>query len=271
MTASPPNVAIFVYRHGSLDDSSNYLLREIASEWRDQGCSVSVVRGPGPKIDADIVFNHVDLTVLPPDHVAYLRLYPRVINGAVVDISKRLISRQTVRPGDGYGGPVIAKANLNAAGSKEAELALRGFFPPAYARVFDEYQVFDSPSDVPDDYWRSSGIVVERFLVERIDDFYCLRTWVFLGDQESNSLSYANVPIVKQRDVVRRDVVPEVPEALRRMREELGFDYGKFDYALIDGEVVLYDVNRTPTLGAFSREEFLPRVRHYAAGLASLL
>jgi hypothetical protein len=26
----------------------------------------------------------------------------------------------------------------------------------------------------------------------------------------------------------------------------LGFHYGKFDYGIVDGKVVLYDVNRTP-------------------------
>jgi hypothetical protein len=29
------------------------------------------------------------------------------------------------------------------------------------------------------------------------------------------------------------------------IRRELGFDYGKFDYGIVDGRVVLYDVNRT--------------------------
>ena len=37
-----------------------------------------------------------------------------------------------------------------------------------------------------------------------------------------------------------------IPRELRSIREEMGFDYGKFDYGIVDGEVVLYDVNRTP-------------------------
>ena len=32
---------------------------------------------------------------------------------------------------------------------------------------------------------------------------------------------------------------------LRTMRAPLGFDYGRFDYRIVEGKVVLYDVNRT--------------------------
>lgn len=37
-----------------------------------------------------------------------------------------------------------------------------------------------------------------------------------------------------------------VPPELREARRRLGFDYGKFDYGIVDGSMVLYDVNRTP-------------------------
>ena len=44
-----------------------------------------------------------------------------------------------------------------------------------------------------------------------------------------------------------------VPEELRKIRAQLGFDYGKFDYGIVDGEVILYDVNRTPGSSADPR------------------
>jgi hypothetical protein len=37
------------------------------------------------------------------------------------------------------------------------------------------------------------------------------------------------------------------------MRARLGFDYGKFDYGIVDGQVVLYDVNRTPAASSDPR------------------
>ena len=56
-------------------------------------------------------------------------------------------------------------------------------------------------------------------------------------------------PIVKAANIVRRDYDLPIPDKLRAMREELGFDYGKFDYVVADGEVALLDANRTPTVG----------------------
>jgi len=243
----------------------------MAGVWQDQGHRVSVLNGPAGKCEADLIINHIDLTVTPVDHLAYLRCFPKALNVAVVDISKRMISKMLVRKGEPYHGRVIVKSDLNSSGSPEASLALKGLMPPSYCQVLPAYHVFDGVDEVPEVIWNHRAVIVERFVPERSGEFYCLRTWVFCGDRESNSLSFAQVPIIKQKDVVRRDVVPEVPDELRQMRDELGFDYGKFDYGIVDGEVILYDANRTPSLGTFRREEFMPRVRHYAEGLASFL
>ena len=94
---------------------------------------------------------------------------------------------------------------------------------------------------------------------------------MFLGDRETNSLSYSKQPIVKSENVIRREVVAEVPDELRQIRRELGFDFGKFDYAIVGDRVVLYDANRTPTLGNFPREQYLPRVRHLAEGIGAFI
>jgi hypothetical protein len=37
-----------------------------------------------------------------------------------------------------------------------------------------------------------------------------------------------------------------VPDFLRAERERLGFDYGKFDFVIHDGQAVLLDANKTP-------------------------
>ena len=58
--------------------------------------------------------------------------------------------------------------------------------------------------------------------------------------------------MVKFRGVMERTSEP-VPDELRRIRQEMGFDYGKFDYGVVNGEVVLYDVNRTPGASADPR------------------
>ena len=51
----------------------------------------------------------------------------------------------------------------------------------------------------------------------------------------------------------------------------MGFDYGKFDYVIRDGQVVLFDVNRTPAHGALDIHHFTETVvPHLAAGIGSI-
>jgi len=63
-----------------------------------------------------------------------------------------------------------------------------------------------------------------------------------------------------------------MPTELDSMRGKLGFDYGKFDYALRDGRVVLFDVNPTPATEALRiwglRDQIAGRL---AGGISSIL
>lgn len=278
------HIAILVHKNSSFD-SQHYFLRGVAEVWREQGWQISVLQGPQGKIPADLAILHVDLTTVPQDYLEYLRQFPKVLNGGIADISKRKISANLVRIGDEYNGPVIVKANRNCGGEIEAklsaatsrfhryELALRRRLPWSlrpYLKSSD-YKVFAAANEVPRTVWLNPNLVVERFLPEMRDGFYCLRTWVFLGDRETNSLSYSKHAVVKSENVVRREVVADVPEQLRQIRHAMGFDFGKFDYAIVDGQMVLYDTNRTPTLGAISREQYLPRARHLAKGLKAYI
>ena len=58
--------------------------------------------------------------------------------------------------------------------------------------------------------------------------------------------------------------------AILAVRDKLGFDYAKLDYVMIEGEVVLLDVNRTPGMNA-DREELERQGAILAPGLTSLL
>ena len=280
------DVVILVHRHDGFGHQG-YFLGEIAEIWREQGLRVRVVDGPGRRAPAKVAVLHVDLTVVPEPLRTAAARYPVTLNARVNDISKRRVSANLVRRWDDYDGPVVVKTNRNCGGLREGRHAvasggrvaryvrgLRESLPWAWRgelRTAD-YPVFPSARDVPRAVWYNPNLIVERFLPERHDGFYCLRTWVFLGDRETNSLCYSNQPIVKAVNVVRREPVAEVPDELRRRRREMGFDFGKFDYGIVDGgRVVLYDVNRTPTLGAFPREQYLPRLRHLAEGIRAYL
>ena len=186
--------------------------------------------------------------------------------------------------GDGYKGPVIVKTNRNFGGRPEARLVNKGPLLRRYVHLFrnklpwsyrsrlfaSDYHIFESISQGPRVVWHNPDLVAERFLPECHDGFYCLSTWVFLGDSETNSLSYSHQPVVKASNILRRETVAEVPDELRQMRR-LRFDFGEFDYAIVDGRVVLYDTNRTPTLGNFPKEQFLPNIRLLAEGIRAYL
>jgi len=278
-----PQLVIVVHTSDSFHESE-YFLRHFVEFWREDGLGVSVWPGAGPHMEADLAILHTDSTVVPPECLACARRYPVVINGRVTDISKRRISTNLVGRRDGYPGPVIVKTHWNYGGEKEFELAaqkpglrqyahrLRDRLPWSFRSRLSStsYPIFESARQVPWAVWHNPDLVVERFLPERRGDWYCLRTWVFLGDRETNSISYSKQPIIKSSNVVRRETVPEVPDELRRMRRDLGFDFGKFDYAIVDGQVVLYDANRTPTLGKL-KTQYLPGIRHLAEGIRAFL
>ena len=265
------HILILVHEHGSFD-KPRYFMREIAEVWRERGHRISVMHGPGRRaIAADVAVLHVDLTVVPAEYLAFLRQYTVVINGRVADISKRVISRNILTEADGYDGPVIVKTDRNYGGIMEAQLAARtkSRGGPGFSCEPKDYAVYRSARDVPAGTWRNPDLVVEKFLAEQREGCYCLRTWVFMGNRETNSLSFARQPIVKSDAVIRREPVAEVPDELREMRKSLGFDFGKFDYAIVEGRAILYDANRTPAVGNFSREQFMPRIRLLAEGLGA--
>lgn len=293
-----PHVAVLLHRHDGFERRDFYWLREIVECWRSEGIEVSFVRDPLTRIDADILVLHVDLTVVPPEYLACARRCGIVINGGVSDISKRVVSEHLVRRGDRWDGPVMIKTNRNARGSREKYVARKGFkaalrggnvagachdyFGEEYRKVrrwlrygsrkaFFDYPIYHTIADVPDTVWDDDDFVVERFLPEMRDGRYCIRTWLFFGNCERHALFYSDDPIVKSRNIIGYERLDEVPEELRLMRQRLGFEFGKFDYAIVDGRPVLFDANRTPTIGDLPRDRSLPIARTLAQGIHSFL
>jgi hypothetical protein len=220
---------------------------------------VVVLRGPEHYEAADVLVLHVDLTVVPQEYLDFCARYPIVVNGRVRDISKRKISKNLLGPKDHYTGAVIVKANLNYGGVPELKMQRPGrlsrmwnkYLPWSITGILSPsaYPVFSSVAEVPKAVWRNRRLVVEKFRPEREGDYYCLRQWIFLGDRGVSQRLVSLNPIVKFPNEVHREYGPPVPESLREMRSRLGFDYGKFDYVVVDGEVILLDANRTPALG----------------------
>ena len=269
-------ILILIHERDRLHE--RYYLHQMADTWTRDGHRVRVQPAPGPRVDADVVILHVDLTVVPTDYLEFARQYPVVVNGRVEDISKHRVSRNLVRREDGYDGPVIVKTDRNAGGQREAvqahirlPLPLRkGPFRRRKPRKSKaDYRVFPSVREVPKAVWEDRGLVVEKFLPERRGDFFCTHNWTFFGERERTSLLYSTGPVSRGARIIRRELVESPPDELRRRREELGFDFGKFDYTMVDGSPVLFDTNRTPV--ATDMEWIRPHLAYLAGGLDAFL
>ena len=257
---------VVVRRPNDSFDRYSSLIHLLIQQWRQWGFRVDVsdhtdtVVGP-----RTVVIPHLDTTRTPADYQAFFARCAVVVNRTVTDISKRRISENLVtRPTD-HDGPVIVKTDRNCGGQAEFELirnkgrvaqaalTIARRLPWELTGMIDQYRVFDHPSLVPRAAWRNPLLVVEKFLPERQNGMYCLRQYTFFGTSEINTLVFSVDPIVKARNVTTRQVLPESPPGVRELRTMLGFDYGKFDYVLQDGRVVLFDANRTPTYDPASR------------------
>lgn len=242
-----------------------YVIWAMSDAWRAQGHTTEVVRGvpkPGTAL-GDVVFLHLDLTVVPEKVLAALQGHPCVVNRFVADISKSRYSRNRVRSRrDKWDGPVIIKTDRNYGGQPEKRLqprsrllrlkdrlAQRGLLPLALADVLytENYPIYTSPRDVPFGAFHNPALFIERFRPERSGGLYCMRNFTFFGDRWINELYKAPCPVVSRGKAVSREEV-EPPQEILELRQKLGFDYGKFDYVLDDGEVVVFDVNKTPSV-----------------------
>lgn len=279
-----PRVAIYP---GALKQlPSTTVLSLLCQRWRDSGLEPVLLDHPEARIDAEVAILHIDATRRPPAYDQVLRHYPRVINGHVRDISKRRVSQHLVTRHSAYRGPVIVKTDDNYFGIPDASDAspsrgaLSGLWTRAWDRFFTvarnirrthSYPIYASVTEVPQLVWWDRRLVVEKFLPEKIDGLFCVRAWSFFGEREAVSLSLGPVPVVKRANTVRHETVHDVPAELRAARHRLGFDYGKFDFVLHDGEPVLLDTNSTPTTTNIPTPRVSAIIDELALGLVDLL
>lgn len=287
MMKKPSKVVIVTHRRHPLR-SQRYLINLMAAEWRREGIEFKELCGADRFEDADVAVQHVNLTVVPDEYRQLLARYPVVVNGRALDVSKSHVSTSLVGPDDDYPGPVIVKTNLNFGGRPEEivrrsepfwqrgwnrlVLRLTGRRPSLTrtTRTLRHYPIFGSIADVPEAVFGNPHLVVEKFLPEFQEGCYWLRKYLFFGQCHLGSRSAAQARIVKAGNTLRSEEIP-VPNAIHERRAELGFDYGKFDYVVHDGQPVLLDANRTPTYRTPKPTERVKMVaRKLAAGIASL-
>lgn len=261
-------IAVLHHLHTDIENSSCYLVNYLCRNWIQQGHSVIHVIGvDDPLPDADLLIMHVNLTVVPQEYVQVAEHYPMVVNRNIIDISKPAFSKMIIGPDDIYDGPVIVKTKNNYGGLPERKInrlnskhrldrILKKFqerfeWMNSWSRIewLIDYPVYETKKKLPRGIWKNENLVVEKFLPERgKDGDYHVREWIFLGDREIHFVNISREPIVKSANVYRRKhlTADEVPIELKMIRNEFGFDYGKFDYGINNGTPVVYDINKTP-------------------------
>ena len=263
---------ILVIRHGAEPtDLSHHAIAAFVDLWSDAGHSVEIIHGIRDLPAADLAVLHVDLSVVPPSFREAVKHYPRVINGAAVDIRKRRVSRNLIGRDSDWRGRVIVKSDLNCSGWPEWRM--RGRFLEL-GRDLPEVRepinpkVYRSLAMVPDEVWADPFLVVERFIAERDGDNFAIRHWIFLGDRERCKRCLSPNPIIKGLNIVAVEDAP-VPDEIRAERVRLGLDFGKMDFIVRDGRPVLFDANKTPGPVPDSAEGGLPE--HLAGGIDAFL
>jgi hypothetical protein len=272
----PPAVALLTHQQQGLDEG--YFLAAIAEHfWKPAGVRVALQQGLRSPPVADLAILHVDLTVVPQEYLDLGNRYRRTLNGGVADISKRKVSKALLRENDDYDGPVIVKSDLNHGGFSEYQLRRAG--QGRWGRLADalvgrragqggrRYRLFERREQVPHRLWRNPEYVVEPLYTQRVGALYAMNQWFFLGEAEIVSTLLAPTPLVAMASVTERlPLHGEVPEELRQRRKELGFDYGKFDYIVVDDSPRLIDANRTPHLAG--DPPLMPRIQAICGALA---
>lgn len=259
--------------------SPYYLLYHLMECWQEAGHRVRI--GPVQRLDADLGIVHVDRTCVPAHGLPENPHQRPLLNRSVLDIAKARISQQRVLAADACSGPVIIKSNHNAFGLREYQLlpvwsarrlrrGLTRLLPWQWVRSLPrgQYPVLENAARVPAWVWQHPDLIVERFLPEREGDAYVLRSWLFFADQEYSVKLYGRQPVVKAGTVQRYEYLHAVPDRLRAIRREMGMDFGKFDYVQVDGQAILLDVNKTPTVARSSNRRSANLCR-LAAGLAA--
>lgn len=256
--------------------NSAAILRQLAVIWQKQGFEIEVVQGISTEFKADIVISHIDLTVVPYEYTAFLKKYPVVINGRATDISKSAISQNLLTLDDAYNGPVIVKTVANYGGIPElarqedlGQVVIDIKRPWRKVESLDphNYPRFDSIKQVPYGVWKNKKLIVEKFLSERdANGNYRLRTWFVLGDKELGKSEFSNNPIVKL-GTFNKEIIESVPAELRDARKRLGIDFGRFDYAVVDGKAIIYDINTTAVMMDPTLELFGDKLSQLADGI----
>ncbi len=278
-------IALIFHANEPKNNIRRFAVWHLAEVWRKENIEVVFLFGTGRHAAADLAILHVDLSVVPQAYTDFAGRYPLVLNGKITDIRKSSFSRLKVDLDDGCAGPVIVKSDLNYAGQPERRLlgtALsrlafriscrmlhsRSSRKRPYPRFHSPlgYRILESFRSIPRSWLDRRDILVEKFVPEMQEGLFCQRTYHFLGGRGFCVLRKSRHPIINASNAMSRSQVEAHPEIVA-LAGRRGFDYGKFDYVLHDGEPILLDANKTP--GAVNSPAFAEMCLEWAKGIRS--
>lgn len=253
----------------------HYFLHHLASAWAAAGHRVRAE--PLADLPPDSIgLLHIDRTQVAPSALPKRKPGSLLLNERVLDISKRLVSRQRLAANSDWQGPVIVKTDANHHGLAErgngggALQRLLAYLPWRLTRRLPDgrYPILPRLTDVPDWVWRRGDLIVERFTPEREGRNFALRIWLFFGRRNLVYRIVSPDPLVKAERYLNLEVSQDLPPpAIVAERDRLGFDFGKLDYVVHQGEPILLDANKTPAWAGRNAA----RVAHLAGGLEDYL
>jgi len=88
---------------------------------------------------------------------------------------------------------------------------------------------------------------------------------VFFRPGSAQRVELSPEPIFTSGQQVRHLDIP-VPPELQALREKLGFDYGKFDYTMVEGRAMPFDFKQDARRGGPAGEEIRTMARQLAGG-----
>lgn len=256
---SGKRIAILMHERDDENTAQKYMVTTLVPIWEADGHEVVFLFGTRRFVPADLLFVHVDLSVLPWRYVRFAGQYPVTINGRVRDIRKSTFSPGLLRRSDSWTGSVIVKTDRNYAGAPErvrGQVAWTSLPRRIVSSVSGrkragkkinspaDYQIYPSLAAVPRAVFRDRDLVVQKFLPEREGDKYCVRIMTFIGNRLSCYRMKGPDPIVNGATSNEIEIVEPHPEIVE-IRRRLHFDYGKFDYVLDGDRPVLLDINKT--------------------------
>lgn len=258
-------IAVLFHEKDTPNSIQQYLITYYSKFWHEKGTRVVALYGPTRYVPADLIVVHVDLSVVPESYLDFAARYPMAVNGKIRDIRKSAISRNLVIADSDYQGPVIVKSDCNYAGMPERRYRSPQInnVEPMFKNPLD-YRVYPSYKEIPRDILRLNGVVVEKFLPEFEEGLYHIRFYNFLGNRGNCMRVASKSPVVHIDHSVKVEQIPFDPR-IEKLRRDMHFDYGKFDYVVRGDEVILFDTNKTTGFVGRTDDPVMREARLYRA------